>query len=198
MEANGKDLVAFFDYAASKGLMKRNWADTLKGASKAVLSTVEPETWEETNLEGLDVDSFINRFQRLRMGDLKPDSLKVYGTRFRSGLTAYLGFLSDPSTWQYSSNNERSESAGRGNKRPKVARTASPTGAPRPLRTLGPAGTGAVLIDYPYPLRAGLVLNLGLPPDLTQREAERLGKFLATVAIDEQRALPPGRVEEAG
>src|SRR5258708_40056582 len=103
MEPNGKDLVGFFDYAAEKGLMGRDWASTLKSACKSVLSTVQPDGWETLDISDVDIDAFILRFERLKMADLKPDSLHVYGKRVRNGIAAYREFLRSPSTWQYKS-----------------------------------------------------------------------------------------------
>ena len=64
---------------------------------------MEPDGWETLDLEGLDVENVVQRFERLRMADLKPDTLAVYGRRFRAALTAYREFLSSPATWQYPS-----------------------------------------------------------------------------------------------
>lgn len=193
MEATGKDLVGFFEYAAQKGLMKRDWANTLKGSCKAVLSSVEPEEWESVALEGIDVDAFVRRFERLKMGDLKPDSLNVYGRRFRTGLTTYLQFLQSPSTWQYPS--PRAEDGSRVLKR--VARPAKTKGTPLAVPTVVAALPHDSLITYPYPLRPGLVLTVALPSDLTQKEAGRLSTFLHSLAVDEQRALTAARNQEA-
>lgn len=200
MEPNGKDLVGFFDYAASKGLIGRNWADTLKGASKAVLSAVEPETWEAVDLEEMDAHAFVQRFERLRMGQLKPESLKVYGKRFRTALTLYQEFLASPSTWRYTSGRSVDDVLHE-RKRPPSGKAANghhkATDHSQSTMTLisgGPTTTN--LISYPYPLRPGLVVNFSLPPDLSQKEAERLSLFLRSLAIDEQRALPPGRTAE--
>ena len=192
MEPNGKDLVAFFDYAASKGLMNTNWAATLKGATKSVLSTVEPDGWESLNIEAMDLDALIQRFERLRMGDLKPDSLNVYGKRTRNAVTAYREFLSSPSTWQYAGGRSVEPSARPARKTSKAKPASEGQGV---LHALPTASEG--LITYPYPLRPGMVLSIALPPDLSQKEAERLGGFLRSVAVDEQRALPPARHEQA-
>ncbi len=192
MEATGKDLVGFFDYAAQKGLMKRDWANTLKGACKGVLSAVEPEEWESLALDGVDVGALVQRFERLKMGDLKPESLNVYGRRFRTGLSTYLQFLQSPSTWQYAS--PHSEDGSRTAKR--VARSSK-------TKAVAPASVEVTrlpvddLINYPYPLRPGLVLSVALPNDLTQKEAARLSTFLHSLAVDEQRALSPARSQEA-
>jgi hypothetical protein len=40
------------------------------------------------------------------------------------------------------------------------------------------------LLRYPYALRAGFVVDLTLPADLTSREAERLCKFIQSIPAD--------------
>jgi hypothetical protein len=198
MQLNGKGLVGFFDYAASKGLMGRNWADTLKGGCKAVLSAVEPDGWEAIDLDGLDVDLFIERFERLRMGELKPDSLKVYGKRFRIALGLYREFLTSPSTWRYTSGRSADDSSRDRKRTPKgdAAPQRATKDQPTPVTLLLGGQTSEDLISYPYPLRPGRVVTFALPPDLSQKEADRLSLFLRALAVDEQRALPPGRTTE--
>ena len=189
MEPTGKDLVAFLDYAANKGLMNKDWAGTLKSAAKVVLSTVEPETWESLNIENVDLDAFIQRFERLRMGDLKPDSMNVYGKRVRNAITAYRDFLRSPSTWQY--NGSRSETVSRPRKTMKVTEKTTAINSSGATPVSGESERSVDdLITYPYPLRPGVVLRIALPPDLTAKEVARLSSFLGSLAVDEQLALP--------
>lgn len=199
LEAIGKDFIEFWDYAASKGLVKKDWATTLRSAAKQVLVSVEPDDWERLDLRGLDIDAFVQRFERLRMGDLKPDSLAVYGKRFRNARTAYLEFLDSPSTWQFGTG--RTEGSG---DRKRAARTASPARAGSGVKGNGsaesePQGSGVVvndgstpILNYPYPLRPGLVVSFSLPTDLTKHEAKRLASYLDSLALDPQLALPAG------
>lgn len=54
--------------------------------------------------------------------------------------------------------------------------------AGEPLREPEPEKS---MIDYPLQLRPGMRLTFTLPADLTPAEAERIGRFLSTVALDE-------------
>ena len=197
MEPTGGDLMTFFDYAANKGLMKKDWASTLKGAAKSVLSTVEPDAWETMDLQTVDLDSLIQRFERLRMTDLKPGSLNVYGQRTRTAIAAFQEFLASPSTWQYKGSRtlDPAERSDKKLNKSKARASAQTNGVVRPAADRG-AGELPGLITYPYPLRPNVVLSLGLPADLTQKEVQRLSAFLHSLAMDEQRALPPAREEE--
>ena len=39
-------------------------------------------------------------------------------------------------------------------------------------------------LTYPFPLRAGVIVRISLPADLTTREARRLARFLETLTVD--------------
>ncbi len=40
------------------------------------------------------------------------------------------------------------------------------------------------LVQYPFPLRAGVMAYLSLPRDLQRGEAQRIAAFVASLAID--------------
>jgi hypothetical protein len=188
METSGSDLIKFWDYASSKGLMRRETAETMKSACKVVLSTVEPETWETLDVTQLDVDSIVQRFERLKMTELKPDSLRVYGQRLRNGISTFNDFLASPTTWSYPTAESRAAANGDGKKRTKSRKpTQSASEAPTASPAIGDAGE---TITYPYPIRPGLVISMTLPVDLTRAEATRLAAFVSSLAVEEQLALP--------
>jgi hypothetical protein len=47
------------------------------------------------------------------------------------------------------------------------------------------------IIEYPFPLRPGLIVTLRLPDDMTDREAERLGNHLKSLGVETPRELMP-------
>jgi hypothetical protein len=55
-----------------------------------------------------------------------------------------------------------------------------------------PPPPGPNVVDYPFPLRQGVIVHLMLPPDLRRAEAKRLGTFIEALAMDDAmpRALP--------
>lgn len=189
--ATGKGFIEFWTYAVRKGLMAKATAEAIQSASRVVLSTVEPEGWESIDVRSLDLDPFIQRFERLKMSDLKPESLKVYGQRVRTGIAAYLRYLENPTSWSYPTaesraSGDRSQARRSSGQRP--PRPGSPTGT---VVTL-PNGAAAPTITYPYPLRPGLVINVTLPADLSRQEASRLAAFLSSLSVEPQAALPAG------
>jgi hypothetical protein len=189
MEATGKGLIDFLGFAAERGLMNGNTAGGLKAASREVLSAVEGDGWSSVDLRTIDPHDFAARFERLRIGKLKPESLLVYKSRFRNAVQMYFTYLENPSGWRYKA--ERPASA-----RSKPGPPTAAPGGPESQRTAsGDSSTGAAsagsrasTIDYPFPLRPGLVVTLRLPVDLTKLESLRLAAFIDSLAVEDSNA----------
>jgi len=179
MDATGKGLIEFLTFAAEKGLLPANTAGAYRAACREVLAAVEPDGWEDVNVRTVDTDDYASRFERLRMGKLKPESLLTYKSRFRNSVQMYIKYLESPSTWRYTA--ERPSS---GRKKPGSA-AVDVDDAP-PVEGRVRAGS----IEYPFPLRPGLVVKLHLPSDLTRPEAKRLAAFIDALSVDSTLALP--------
>jgi hypothetical protein len=184
MEGSGGGLIEFLNHASEKGMVNSNTVGALRAASKEVLSAVEPEGWEAVDLRTIDVEDFATRFERLRAGRLKPESLGVYKSRFRNALQMYFKFLENPSGWRY-----KSERPAGPRKKPAAVLVAA-EGASAPEAQPDGRGPRASTIDYPFPLRPGMVVTLKLPVDLTRPEAKRLAGFIDSLALDATMALP--------
>jgi hypothetical protein len=197
-QTSGRAFIDFWtEYAAKRGLMTRPTADTMKSSCKVVLETVEPEGWEELDITTIEVESFGQRFERLKVGrDLKPESLRVYKQRFRNGIATYLDYLNSPTTWKYPAAEGRSKSAAGGSPKKQVSTAKARTGRQTNDSATGtpsPEGSPEIeTITYPYPLRPGVVITIALPTDLTRQEATRLSTFLASLAVEPQLALTSG------
>jgi hypothetical protein len=50
-------------------------------------------------------------------------------------------------------------------------------------------------MEFPVPLRRGVVAKLFLPTDLTEREAKRIAEVAKPLAGGQQLAIPPGTSE---
>jgi hypothetical protein len=186
MDATGKGLVDFLSFASEKGMLNGNTAGGLRAACREVLASVEPEGWESVDLRTIDVEDFATRFERLRAGKLKPESLLVYKSRFRSAIQMYLQYLENPSSWKYKP--ERPAAARKRSTSPPAAFARIDAGLVEALpgETRGRAST----IEYPFPLRQGMVVKLHLPADLTRPEAKRLAAFIDALAVDATLSLP--------
>jgi hypothetical protein len=192
LEPTGKGLVEFLEHAAKRGMLNGNTAGGLRAASKEVLTAVEPQGWEAVDLRTIDVEDFAARFERLRAGKFKPDSLLVYKSRFRNAVGMYLEYLKAPSTWKYKAERPaaaRKKSAGgqagKGDESDTLAQASE---------TRARSGS----LEYPFPLRQGLVVKLHLPADLTRPEAKRLAAFIDALAVDSTLALPAHAGDNGG
>lgn len=181
--ATGQGLLDFLTFAAEKGLMNANTAGSYKAASKEVLETLHPDDWASVDVNEIDVDDYIGRFERLKVGKYKPSSLTVYKARFRSAIQHYSEYLKSPSTWRYKA--ERPASA----RKPSNGRLERKEAQPRNSAS----DSGSSILEYPFPLRRDLVITLALPSDLTRQEAKRLASHLDSLAVDEMLALPPAK-----
>lgn len=194
MDANGKDLVGFWSWAAQRGEIGGHTARALRSACKEVLTTVEPDSWETVDLRALDMDNFCQRFVRLKAGsNFKPESLTAYQQRFRRALGSYLEYLEAPDKWHYGSDSPSpTKETSKAKAKPQ---TVTRRGQSKPQ-----SGSERVdpnepqMLTYPFPVRpwSGLVVNITLPADLTRQEAKRLATFVESLAVDNQPALPAG------
>jgi len=76
LNSKGKDLVDHWTWAAEKGLMNSNTASSLRAACPQVLGALED--WEEVEIQNLDVEDVIHRFNNMRAKDFTPGSLNTY------------------------------------------------------------------------------------------------------------------------
>lgn len=178
-KTTGKDLVDHWNWAAEKGLMKKNSAYSLRTACSNVLSVIDD--WEAIDIASIDIEDTILRFKNLQARNYKPKSLETYGKRFRRAIESYLEYIRDPGAWkpvsreiQSVSTNVTQKSSNKQNSQKEVIQhTQQPVGL-----------SGRGLIDYPFPLREGVTVRLMLPRDITINEVKRLNAFMSTLAVD--------------
>lgn len=182
MDATGKGLIDFVSFAADKHLINANTAGALLAASREVLRAIEPEGWEALDLRTVDVDDFTTRFERARAGKLKPESLLVYKSRFKNAIQMYFQYLENPSGWRY-----KPERPAAARKKPGTVSVRSESADDEPA---DPRGVRATTIEYPFPLRQGVVVKLHLPSDLTRPESKRLAAFIDALAVEATLSLP--------
>jgi len=174
METTGKALVAHWQWAAKKGLMNANTAAGLGSACAQVLGALEGG--DALDVTKLDVEEVLGRFQNLRGKKYRPKVLDTYKKRFRYALASYLDYLKDPGGWK--------------------PRSAPPRAAPLHAET-GDASRPAVettvqplpatgLVEYPFPVREGLIARLVLPRDLKAAELKRLHAFMSALLVDDE------------
>jgi hypothetical protein len=192
MSGTADGLVAFLDWAARTGELSANTAAGYKTAVTRVLE-IDGEAWADTSIRELDVSRQMDRFARLRASRYNPTSLRTYGNRLSAAVTHYLKYLDDPATFRAAQPGTPRAKTSDKAARP-TARDGSGPGIGADLASTG-AGRAASgdLVQYPFPIRTGLMAYISLPRDLSRTEAQRISAFVASLAID-----PVGSAEVHG
>jgi hypothetical protein len=182
-------LEAFVDWMISKGLMRAAAAEPLRSATKQILATVEPDN-PSLDLRTVDTDDVMGRFETLAGQKYAPDSLRAYRNRFNRAIELYRQYL-DQGAGKFK------PPAGRAPRRRKSEPgNGGPSGTAGAALTPPPTPSGApsqTLIDYPFPLRTGVMGHLYLPPTLEKEDAERLASFVRALVFDPQRQIEAGQ-----
>ena len=181
----GQGLIDFLTYVPEKGLLNKNTAGAMRSAARELLS-VEHDDPSSIDVRQLDIDQLAKRFANLRAQKFTPQSLETYESRFRKAVAMYLRFLDNPAGWRPEIRTRQTSIQDRTKGRPSNGGTPGLTLPP-------PASSG--MIQYPFPIRDGVIASLTLPANLRKAEAKRLASFLDSLAVDEPRALPSGGSE---
>lgn len=179
METSGKSFMDHWSWAAEKGVMNRNTAAGLRAACGQVLGVLED--WEDADIAKLDVEELLTRFQNLRKQNFKPQVLETYKRRFRKAVSSYLEYLDNPGAWR-PTNQERSVNPDRG-------RRAAASGMSTPVAG-AVASTRLGEVEYPFPLRPGVMARFVLPADLTIEEVVRIQNFVAMLVVTRKTEEP--------
>ena len=171
-------MVDHWAWAARKGLITEATASTLSTSCRHVLR-VDPN-WETLDVQTLDVDEYILRFNNLSAGKYKPRSLKDYGSRFRRAVASYRSYLEDPTSWRFAPSRRQPASRSDGSTPTKRGRT-SPS---EDMSTTKDESVGVVSHEYSFPIRPDLMARLAIPRDVTTAEINRLVAWARTLAVD--------------
>jgi hypothetical protein len=183
METSARALVDHWGWAANKGLMNRNTAGGLRSACAGVLE-VMGDGWEQTDISSVDVEDLLLRFQNLKKKDYRPEVLEVYKQRFRKAVVSYMEYLANPGSWKPGAR-EKSTPSQRSERPPKHQPTASAVAAVAVSHNASPDA-----VEYPFPLRPGIMARLILPRDLTKDDVTRLSAFMAMLVVGTEQRKP--------
>ena len=176
METSARDLIDHWTWAAEKGLMNRNTAGGLRSACSRVLEALG-DGWEQTNISELDVEETLLRFQNLKKKDFLPQVLEEYKQRFRKAVRSYLEYLANPGGWKPSAQDSSTAAQ-------RSSRVSKDRSAPSQEPTAQGAYRHAVNeVEYPFPLRTGVMARLVLPKDLTRDDVNRLSAFMSMLVV---------------
>lgn len=179
-------LADFLDYAAKKGLIKKNTATSRKRAALQILGLLDES--EKRDLREVDVEHAFERFSNLKRNEFKPASLQVFKSRLRSALTDFFAYVDNPAGFR-PSGMQRSSPPVRGRRLKPSALEEGPPEAPEDEPTVAPEDVDShktAHLVIPIPLRDGLTVKIhNIPADLSKQEAEKIAAIVRAYAMPE-------------
>ena len=179
-------LARFIDFVVAKGLVHPATAQGWRVATAKVLEELSPA--ELQDVRTIDVESTFKGFLNRYPGRLSPASVGEYRRRVHRAIEEFVRWMADPGSYAFRPPARPAKANGR--RRPDVGTEAgTPPNRPRPADR--PALLRPNSMSLEYPLRAELLAEVTVPRDLTVEEAQRMGAFLLTLAVD-FRPAPAG------
>ncbi len=172
------DLLAFLDWARDRHEIKANTVNGIKAACKAVF---EGEgALDAVEVRAIELDAVFRRFQNSPAGrKLKPASLRAYRQRVSQAIEMFLPWVDDMANWKpVLSSREKAEPNGKPKPKPARQNTPAPGGPP-------PAPEAKGLVDYPFPLKPGVLVHMYLPAEISRADVKRLTSYLSTLPTDD-------------
>lgn len=194
-DGSGGGLIAFLNWTIDKDELVDATASALRTGCVKVLSV--EDDWQDLDLRTANLDNIVSRFRTRHRLDMKERTLDQYEARLRQSVEMYLKWLDGDATWKPSQRKKAAASNGGngGGKKAAPAAVRVPA-ALHPEVPVQPDPPKAGMITYPFPIRPGLRGSIQLPEDLTEREAKRIGAFIATLALeDEPEPVVPLAIE---
>jgi hypothetical protein len=172
-------LARFIEFVVAKGLVHPATAQGWRVATAKVLEELPPA--QAADVRTIDVEATFKDFLNRYPGRLSPASVGEYRRRVHRAIEEFVRWMADPGSYAF-----------RPPARPArmEARRRLETGtepAPVPLRTRSPERPALPRpnsMALEYPLRSDLLAQVVVPRDLTVEEAQRMGAFLLTLAVD--------------
>lgn len=188
-------LLAFLEWAGARGEMNAGTAGSRAVAVRRVLE-IENTPLESIDLRQLDIDDLLDRFETLKRLDYTSKSMDVYKSRVKNSVNTYLAWLDKRPDWKVlyrptvgpakeRNGNPRRKSPPRKPGETPAASSLSEDDQAGESVAAGPTGF-TPMIPYEVPLRSGgeLRARLVLPADLTRVDADRLCRFISSLAFE--------------
>jgi site-specific recombinase XerC len=173
-----QELNKFLDYLRAKGLMKANAVAARKAAVNNILGILTAE--EAKDVRALNLDEVAVRFANLKGSGFKPNSLRVYKSRVSASLADFLEYRKNPMTFRPSGSGQRNSS--------KREKNENPSAAIKKNEPQMSVEVNSEEVIFPIPLRPNLVIKLvGVPGDLTKREARKIANVVMALAEDAEK-----------
>lgn len=182
--STASDVVDFLDSLVTTGKAPNGAIRHLKTAFTKVLQTVQGSRWHTIDINNIDVDDYMSSFESLTQGVYTLESINTYRQRIKKVLDWYSTFLQDDSWIPPTRNNlKKKKSASTllsDNQSPNRSQAAS-----HKNEVHHPAENNVErLLNYGFPLENGQVISIQLPVPLTRSDADRISRFIDSIAID--------------
>jgi hypothetical protein len=176
-------LMKFLDYLAEKGLMNAYTVSSRKAAVNTVLGALPDE--DTADVRKLNMDEVERKFSNLQGTNFKPDSIRVYKSRVAGSIADFVQFRQNPAGFKPKIKQQRSASDLRDKKNKEKH---VDIGASHKSQDDANDYSGGT-VSFPIPIRQGVIVKIvGVPPDLTRKEAQKIGNVIAALAIPEEEA----------
>ena len=180
-------LARFIEFVVAKGLVHPATAQGWRVATTKVLEELTPA--EEQDVRTIDVEATFKEFLNRYPGRLSPASVGEYRRRVHRAIEEFVGWMADPGSYAFRPPARPAKADTRRRLDPEAAAAGPPVRA-RPQDR--PALPRANSMSLEYPLRSDLLAQVVVPRDLTVEEAQRMGAFLLTLAVDFRPAAAAG------
>jgi hypothetical protein len=161
-------LMKFFVYLSSKGLVNQNTVAARKAAANKMLSVLDEA--ESVDLRKINIEQVATQFFNLHGKDFTPDSMTTYKSRLKSGIEDFIKYTTNPASFKPEGSRPRAQ---------RKPDSEVKTHVTPPTPDLGFTDESV----FPIPIRQGLVVKLiGLPPDLSKKEAQKIANVVMAFA----------------
>lgn len=174
-------LLEWLEWAGERGLMNRTTARLRRTSCQRVFEVLDDD--ETSDLRTLNLEDIFTRFANTAGTELSPNSLRDYRGRMEAAVEEFLRYRSDPVNYKPSGRkllvtNSQMRGGRTAAERERRTRTRTESTEEKdPAQATG--------LEYPFPLRENVIIYLkGVPTDLSLSEAQRLGRFVQSLAID--------------
>jgi hypothetical protein len=172
-------LTRFIEFVVAKGLVHPATAQGWRVATAKVLEELTPA--EEEDVRKIDVESTFKEFLNRYPGRLSPASVGEYRRRVHRAIEEFVTWIAEPGSYAFRPPARPNKADAR---RRLDAGAAPVTMAGRARPPERPAHPWPNSMSLEYPLRSDLLAQVVVPRDLTVEEAQRMGAFLLTLAVD--------------
>lgn len=164
-------LLDFLDFLGNKGLMNKTTVASRKAAANTLLSILSDQ--EAQDVTKLDLNEVAIRFTNLKGAGFKPESIKVYKSRVSSAIEDLKQYRTNPLSFKPSIVSPKLSSA------PKTEKDNEKVSIVKREKYTD----NSAEVIFPVPIRPDVVVKIvGLPSDLTKKEAARIANVVVALA----------------